>query len=515
MPPDAVRFAEMTTRLGDDLVRFVPELLLCGAIVLMLLGRMLRPTARTHQSTTALLACAAAFAVLVVQWLSFTDDIRGGPAFVGLLVFDPFSVYLRGLILAATMVTLILSRITGLPDLADSADFATLLLGATVGMMTMTSANHLLSLFLAVEMASLPSYVLTGFLKGRPKASEAALKYVLFGAAASGIMLFGLTLLAGAHGTGLLPALTQRIGIQLSETGIDLPLLTGLLFTFAGLAFKLSAVPFHFWLPDAFEGAAAEVAGFLSVASKAAAVGLTGRLVLMLQDKALDAGAASIHIPQTVGLLLAAVAAVTATAGNLLALPQTDLKRLLGYSTIAHAGYLTMALATITAAGLSAALVYLAAYLAMNLGAFAVVAFVRRQTGGESLASLAGLMTRSPAVGASFAVFLLALLGLPPLAGFAGKFLVFSAVYDAGQTYGGSLRAYFVTLLAVGVVNAAIGAGVYLNLLKIMAFDEPEAGDTTPIPAAGVWLVAILAVALIAFGIWWSPLVTIARFAVG
>ena len=186
-----------------------------------------------------------------------------------------------------------------------------------------------------------------------------------------------------------------------------------------------------------------------------------------------DANPDGLQWPETLGLALIVVAAITATLGNLAALGQTNLKRMLGYSTVAHAGYMLMGLATFRKEGVAAVLVYLAGYLLMNLGAFAVVAVVRNRTGSETVAACRGLMARSPAVGVPLAVFLASLLGLPPLAGFAGKFLVFSAVYDAGQFYGGTLGVAFTVLLAVGVLNTVVSAGYYLAILRSAGLDEP------------------------------------------
>jgi NADH-quinone oxidoreductase subunit N len=518
MPPDAPRFAELQSQLAIDLLRLAPELVLCGAIVLMLFARLFRAGAAVHMATVGLIAGAAGIALLVIQWLGFTSLIPGGAGFDGLLQFDAFGCYLRTLILTAAMLVLILGRVTGLPDREDSADYTVLLLGATLGMMLMASANHLLAVFLAVEMASLPSYVLSGFLKGRPKASEAALKYVVFGAAASGVMLFGISLLVGRTGSALVPDVARGVALIVKDGGFDLPLLAGLLFTFVGLAFKLSAVPVHLWLPDAFEGAAAEVAAFLSVASKAAAVGLTARLLLSLQDQALAVGLPETTMPGTVGLVVLVAAALTSTVGNLAALPQTNVKRLLAYSTVAHAGYLMMALVPMSKAGVVAVLVYLTAYLFMNLGAFAVVAFNRNRTGSEDVSSLSGLLTRSPALGVALAVFLFGLLGVPPLAGFAGKFLAFAAVYDAGQTYADTapaLGTWHYALLGVGVVNTALSAGYYLRLVRVMSLDEPT--DATPLgePRSARLYVGVLAVAVLVMGVWWSPVLELARKAVG
>src|SRR5262249_21787140 len=263
--------------------------------------------------------------------------------------------------------------------------FHVLLLGATLGMMIMSEANHLLMTYIGVEMASLPSYGLAGFLKGRRQSSEAALKYVVYGGGASGVMVYGISLLAGKFGTAYLPDVATGYLASLQggagATPFDAVLVLGTLFFLIGIGFKLAAVPFHFWCPDVFEGASAEVAGFLSVASKGAALALLARFVLVL-----IAGGAGVHerdpratppdntrFVRYLAPALALAAAITATFGNLAAYVQTNLKRLLAYSTIAHAGYMMMGLATLTSEGAGAVLFYLVAYFLMNLGAFAVV----------------------------------------------------------------------------------------------------------------------------------------------
>src|SRR5690242_6194600 len=228
-------------------------------------------------------------------------------------------------------------------------------------MVIMASATHLLMIYIGVEMASLPSYALAGYLKGRRQSSEAALKYVVYGGGAAGVMLYGISLLAGKYGTAYIPDLASFIAHGQFEPVV----LLGSLFILVGFGFKLAAVPFHFWCPDVFEGAAAEVAGFLSVASKAAAVALTLRVLLTVHDAAWNS---PWLVPGSLGLAVGVVAAVTVTFGNLAAFAQTNLKRLLAYSTIAHAGYMLLAVAVCTPTATSAVLFYLVAYLLMNLG---------------------------------------------------------------------------------------------------------------------------------------------------
>ena len=500
MLPDLDQF----TALGTDLLRFLPELVLAGGVILLLLLRLVPKFDRAHLGTVSTAVAAAALVAAV--WQSPGES----SVFTGLLALDGLAVYLRILLLAFTVLLSILCLLTGIPDRDDAADFGVLLLGGTLGLMLMVSANHLLIVFLGLEMASLPSYALAGFLKGRRTGSEAALKYVLYGAASAGVALYGISLLTAAFGTGDLTVIASRLTGGIHGPAPFLPL-AGLVLLLVGFGFKLAVVPFHFWLPDVFDGATAEVGAFLSVASKAAAVGLTARVLLALQDHSLDL----LKWPETLGLILIVVAAITATLGNLAALGQTNLKRMLGYSTIAHAGYMLMGLATFRREGVAAVLVYLAGYLLMNLGAFAVVAVVRNRTGSETVAACRGLIARSPAVGVPLAVFLASLLGLPPLAGFAGKFLVFAAVYDAGQFYGGTLGVAFTVLLAVGVLNTVVSAGYYLAILRSAGLDEP----TDPQPLGESWGVAVylglLAVALVVVGVAWGPLAEWATTAVG
>ncbi|HEX4612710.1 MAG TPA: NADH-quinone oxidoreductase subunit N, partial [Urbifossiella sp.] len=421
----------------------------------------------------------------------------------GMLVADPFAGFVRTVVLAAALVTVLVTRVTGLPDAEDSGDFYCLLLGGTLGMLLMAAADHLLMVFIAVEMASLPSYALAGFLKGRRTGGEAALKYVVFGAGASGVMLYGISLTAGTFGSGYLPDLATGVAARLAaHGGFDPLLLAGLVLTLVGLGFKLAAVPFHFWCPDVFAGAAAEVAGFLSVASKAAAVGLTARLLYSLHAAVPDPWL----VPRTLGVGVGVVGAVTVTFGNLAAFAQTDLKRLLAYSTIAHAGYMLLGLAALSLGAASAVLYYLAAYLLMNLGAFAVVALVRNATGAEDVGAFRGLAGRAPVAAVAMAVFLFSLLGFPPLAGFAGKFQVFAAVYEAARMAPGWLGTTFYVFLAVGAANTAVSAVYYLKVVRAMVLEEADGPPAAAPGLAANAVLAALAAGVVALGVVWNPL---------
>ncbi|HJZ59398.1 MAG TPA: NADH-quinone oxidoreductase subunit N [Gemmataceae bacterium] len=504
MYPTARQIGDLQDELGKDLYLFLPELVVCAGIVVLLLCRLVRVLDRAHLGGLAVAILAVA---LFAAGFQVTDTGKQDtPFFSGMLASDAFAGLVRTLILAAALFTVVLTLLTGIPDREDSADFHALLLGGTLGMMLMASANHLLMVFIAVEMASLPSYALAGFLKGKKPGSEAALKYVVFGAAASGVMLYGITLIAGTFGTGYLPDVAKAISLS---DRLDPAVLAGFALLLVGLGFKLAAVPFHFWCPDVFEGAAAEVAGFLSVASKAAAVALTARVLLRLQ-------AAEVLspwlLPGSLGLGLGVVAAVTVTFGNLAAFAQTNLKRLLAYSTIAHAGYMLLGVAVMTTQAASAVLYYLAAYLLMNQGAFAVVALVRNLTGSETIDAYRGLVWRSPVLAVTMALFLFSLLGFPPLAGFAGKFQVFDALYEAGKAAVAAgrsdLGAAWYALFGVGAVNTALSAYYYLRVVRAMLLEDESspAVVTGRLSAPAASYLSVLAALLVALGVVWNPL---------
>jgi NADH-quinone oxidoreductase subunit N len=484
--------------LGFDALTVVPELTVAATAVLLLGLRLVPAFDRLHLGRVALPACLVALAAAAGPWFGVIPPTpaAGAAIFDGLLAFDPAAAWVRLVVLTATTLTVLLTLTTGIPDTEDSADFYTLLMGGTLGMLLMASAQHLLLAYLAVEMASLPSYALTGFLKGRRTAGEASLKYVVFGGSASGLMLYGMSLLVGVNGGGSFAVLGT------TSPGSDPVALFGWVCVSAGLGFKLAAVPFHVWCPDVFEGAPAEVAGFLSVASKAAALGLTLRLV------------GSLPSPAEAGPVLAVFAGVTATVGNLAAFGQTNLPRLLAYSTIAHAGYMLMGVATTDAAGRAAVLFYLPAYLLMNLGAFAAVAALRNRAGTVELPALAGIAARAPWTVAALGVCLVGLLGLPPLAGFAAKFQVFAALYDAGQS--SPRGGLYLTLLGVAGLNTVLSAYYYLGVLHTLVLREPPTDVADGRPARGATALAVvLAAGTLAAGVAWGPLAESAARAAG
>ncbi len=525
-----------------SLPAFRPELVLCTTIVVMLFVRLFRVGERIDPFLVALLGVGYAFwSAIPAGGIGQLGAVASHEIFTGMLVYDSMTVFFRLFLLGFAVWFVVLVRMTGLADRQDGQDFYTLLLGATLGMCIMASANHLVTVFLGIEMASVPSYVMAGIIKGRQRAGEAALKYAVYGAGAAGVMLYGISLLAGLTGSAHLPTIAAQLAamdipakLAAGEDGGTLMVLAlaGLMIM-VGLAFKLSAVPFHFWCPDVFEGASAEVDAFLSVASKGAAMALLVRVAIGVST--LQSGAAGLPTAEAVSpvvvsselptaeavspvevgplapvrsfivRLLAVVAAVTCTFGNLAAYGQTNIKRMLAYSTIAHAGYMMMAIAAaVHLAGtdvagaqdaVSALLFYLAVYLFMNLGAFAVVAFLRNAMHSEEIADYAGLIRSCPVTSIALVVILVSLVGIPPLAGFFGKFYVFYALVDAGGPW-------MIGLLVIAGVNTVISLIYYLRVAKVVCVDaEPEGRGLVQLGTLPALYVFVVALPVVIYGI--------------
>ena len=522
---------------------FRPELCLVATIVLLLLCRML-PLLRYVDSGAIALG-----GVCFAAWYAYTDFLSidsqmadsllstsavRNELFGGLLVFDSFTAFLRLVLAGFLVLYVVLTKLSGIPDREDGADFYSLVLGSSLGMCLMVSANNLLMVFMAVEMASVPSYALAGMLKGRPASSEAALKYAVYGAGAAGVMLYGISLISGVLGTLVLPDVSFEISRVLAAggtSGSTMVLCLGGLMLSVGLAFKLSAVPFHFWCPDVFEGAAAEVGAFLSVASKAAAVALLVRVAFAFSAPVtedvvgMSANAvANTDVRHFIVYVIGLFAAVTCTFGNLAAYGQTNMKRLLAYSTIAHAGYIMMAVAAAVALvatspegardAVSAVAFYLATYLFMNLGAFGIVALLRNRLKSEEISSYAGLIRVSPGIVVATAVVLVSLIGLPPLAGFVAKFLVFSSLVDAITA--GAESPLMLSLLVIGGFNTVVSLFYYLRVLKVMTFDPlPEDRVSEPfsfVSISGAMITSLVLPGVI-FGVFWSGLYAAAHLA--
>jgi NADH-quinone oxidoreductase subunit N len=466
----------MSTVLWESLQGWWPE------VILSLGGLKILVCAAWYPSPRAALAAAWAFLALAAAALWVVPVPTAGSLFFGLITCDPFSLAFRWLALGSVAVVLLMIQTSKDVERSAHGEYAGLLLLIGVGLMLMAEANHLLMAYLAMEFVSLGSYLLVG-LPQNARAAEAALKYLLFGALASGIMLFGMSLLFGLTGTLAFPQLPGAV------SGLGEPMHGALLVStallLAGLAFKISMVPFHMWTPDAYEGAPIPVTAFLSVGPKAAGLALLVRMMEALRP----------IWPELLPALLVLTLA-TMTLGNLVALVQSNVKRLFAYSTIGQVGYLLIGVAAHSRLGTEALLCYLAAYLFMNFGAFACIIAVVNDTGSESLESFRGLSRRSPGLALMCAVFLLSLAGIPPLLGFVGKFLLFGSALDARQPW----------LAFGGIVNSAVALYYYVNLIRLMYLAAPA--HTAPLRGIG-WLrlaLGLCAAATILLGLFPEPL---------
>ena len=408
------------------------------------------------------------------------------PAFQTMALADGLGLFASGLLIAAALALLLsLERVADFTPHAGA--YYALILLATTGMTALTIASDFMTIFIAIEILSLALYILSGFNRKDARSGEAALKYFLLGAFASGFLLYGIALIYGATGTTNLSAITQGI-LPLSVSLPFKPLLPiGIGLVLVGFGFKVALVPFHMWTPDVYQGAPTPVTAFMSVGTKAAVFVALIRVL-----------AAVPTAEQPWLLALAILAVLTMTLGNLAALRQTSLKRMLAYSSIAHAGYILIGLAAGNQQGVEAAIYYLLAYTFMTLGAFAVVLAVqRREENDVSIERLHGLADRQPVLAVLMAIFMFSLAGIPPLAGFFAKLYVFSAAVEAGLTW----------LAIIGVINSAIGAYYYLRVTVAMFMADPAAGAVAaPKPR---WMVmttiVIAALGTVVLGLWQWP----------
>jgi len=495
---------------AESLAGFVPELvLIAGMIALFMIDLLARRSEKRHETL-----CLSALAVFALAGAALSmQPATGSGLFRGLIVTDGFATFFKALFLAAGGATVLLVWDSNEIPRSRTGEFFALLVALVLGMFLMASASDLLMVYLSLEMVSIISYVLTGFRTGDRRANEAALKYVIYGGVASGVMIYGISLLYGLFGTtsligvGAIPDLLSQgvrspwmkvLGTSAGMVG-DLALVVGIVFTLAGVAYKIAAVPFHMWCPDVYEGAPTPFTAFLSTGPKAAGIALALRLMYGA-FATIDAGGelrslTQVPWPALVGIL----SVVTMTLGNFVAIVQTSVKRLLAYSSIAHAGYLLMGLTVVTNEGASSMMFYAAIYLLMNVGAFAVVVAVAQAQGSDRIEEFRGLGFRSPLAALALAIFLFSLTGLPPFAGFVGKFYLFKAVVAKGGVW-------YVALAIAGAVNSAVSLYYYARIVRAMYIDKPAA-DAKPMTVAPLMNAVLvgLAVPVLVLGIWFAP----------
>ena len=444
-----------------ELLKFAsPE----GVVVLTALGVL----SVSLVSKRATAACAfVAVLGLVIAIIAVTFLPRNETLFDGMLVISPLTSLFKIICLALTFFTILLAQAQKAPR--HHGEYLALVLLATVGLMLLVGSEELLMIFIGLELLGLSLYILAAFDKTDARSAEAGLKYFLFGSTSSAFTLFGISLIYGMTGTTSL----AQIGARLATTPVQSLLAAGIVMTLVGFAFKIAAAPFHLWAPDAYQGAPVPSAAFIASGSKVASFVVLGKIVLV--GFAPVHGSAGWHA-MVAGWspVLATLAALSIVIGNLVALAQVNVRRLLAYSAVAHAGYTLIGIVAGDREGFSAALFYTTVYAITLIGAFGVVGVVRRETGGDNFSNFRGLSSRSPLLAGCMAIFMLSLAGIPPLAGFFGKFYLFSAALHAGANQA------LLWLVALGLVGSFVSLYYYLLVLKAIFVDVSSVASAEP-----------------------------------
>ena len=453
----------------DSLKYFLPELILVWTLAVVIVVDLALRGRQDRRWGTAAIALAGL--VLAGFYTVMLGDAPQGTLFTRMVVLDHFGVLLRGLFIVTAILVLLLSVPSRELSRLNQGELFALLLAVTVSMMWMANSINLLMMYLALEMVSVCSYIMVGYLKGERLSNEASLKYILFGAIATGTMLYGLSILYGLTGTLDIYEIRAALLGQGAASEAGPALLFIVILVLAGIGFKTAAVPFHFWCPDAYTGAPTPVTAFLSVGPKVAGFAV---LIRFFFGGMAQPGPETAQMVQMVGpvnwqTILIGVSVITMTVGNVAALLQSNLKRLFAYSSIAHSGYILMGAVVLSEEGIQAMLAYIVIYLFMNLGAFLVVIIVHDNVGSFDIKDYAGIWKRSPMLTIAMAIFLLSLMGIPPFAGFLAKFYIFSAVIRAGLGW----------FAVVGVLNAAIAAYYYMKIIKTMVIEGDSSGDSS------------------------------------
>ncbi len=488
----------------ESLNYFTPELaLMLTFFVLLLVDLFFR------KSKYLLPAISLVGFIVSGYLLVYTPDVKGflfstGMTNIGLYVIDPFSFFFKILILLAMIYTILFSLSSKEINEAggNRGEYYVLLSSFALGMFLLTSTIDLLLMYLSFELVSLSSYILAGFTRNVKRSAEASLKYIIFGAVASGAMLYGISILYGLTGTTNL----YLINFYLSNQNIEsLPLVIAGLLIIGGIGFKISMAPFHFWTPDVYEGAPITITAVLSVASKAAGFALLIRsLKIMFIDYTatnLQSSAWAILSQFKWNELIAGLAVLTMTLGNLAALWQSNLKRMLAYSSIAHAGYMLTGFVILDNQGIMAILIYFFIYLFMNLGAFFVVMLIADKLGSEEMEDYTGLGYKAPFLGVSLTIFLISLTGIPPTAGFVAKLYLFGAL----------IKAKWIWLAVIGVLNSVISLYYYLKVVKNMFLRESEIEYSHNLGHGNLLITLSLLIPTLLFGIYFKPIIEFAE----
>ena len=474
---------------------FVPEIILVITVIAALITDLF-----LKKSKTDLIGWVLGIGLIVVGLAVINlSHVPPTTLFLDMIVIDPFSSFIKIVIILATLFVIVASWSNHELNDYRKGEYFTIMGIMVIGLFLMASSIDIIMLYISIEVVSIMSFILAAYMKLDTRSNEAGLKYVIYGAFSSGVMLYGLSIVYGLTGS------TNYFVIQESISALDSTanpaLVMALLMIFAGFGYKISSVPFHFWTPDVYEGSPTTITAYLSVAPKAAGFAMIIRFFhqIFSDGNALGAGtvgSTDMPWPEILGVL----AVVTMTLGNLVAIQQKSVKRMLAYSSIAHAGYMMLALPVISIDAVEAIMVYLFVYLFMNLGAFFIVITVKNKTGGETFDDYKGLGWKMPFVGSMMTLFMLSLTGLPPTAGFVGKLYIFKTLIGAGNSY------YWLVL--AGGINSVISLYYYFHVVRVMFFEGKRSDKITQPPAIMFGLIVVTAVPSLLLGLYWNPLIS-------
>ncbi|MDX2128389.1 MAG: NADH-quinone oxidoreductase subunit N [Chloroherpetonaceae bacterium] len=477
---------------------FSPELCLSGLFLIIVLLDLVLKSGRRK-----VIPAVAIVGFFVTGYFVFQQhSLEFGNYFLGMHAVDPFALFFKYLFLFSGILAILISLSS--EELTKSAtrslgEYYAIVVAMVLGMFLMASASDMLMMYLSLELVSLSSYVLTGYLKGNIRSSEASLKYIIYGSVSSGLMIYGISILYGLTGVTNIYAISDFLRIHDVDS---VALLLSLLLIMGGFGYKIGAVPFHFWSPDVYEGAPTPVTAFLSVGSKAAGFAMLIRFLRV----SFPSGANEIGL-DWVGLL-SLLALTSMILGNFVAVWQTNVKRILAYSSIAHAGYILLGVLVADDLGTQAVLFYLTAYTVMNIGAFFVIILISNKIGSDDINDYKGLGKRMPILAAALTVFLISLTGLPPTVGFIGKYMIFSALLSKGST--------FVLLATAGILTSVVSLYYYFKIPLNMYLKESESGNQSPIEFGILQnaLVSFLMIMIFVMGVYFAPLSNLAKYSV-
>ena len=471
---------------------YYPELILIGVILAAIIYDL-----TIHKSKSGNVGWVLVAGLIVVAGAIYFQEQRVTTLFTDSIVLDPFASFFKLIVILATIFVSIVSLQSGELKEYRKGEYFTLLGIIVFGLFLMVSTVDLIMVYLSIEIVSIMSFVLAGYLKQNTRSNEAGLKYVVYGAFSSGIMLFGLSYIYGLTGSTNYFLIQQAIATM--DASANTALFMAMIMVLAGFGYKISSVPFHFWTPDVYEGAPTTITAYLSIAPKAGAFAM---MIRFFNQVLADGGAMGGLDASSVASLpwaniMSLLAVITMTLGNVVAIQQNNIKRMLAYSSIAHAGYMLLAMPVMSGDSVYAIMIYLVMYLFMNLGAFFVVITVKNKTGGETFDDYKGLGWEMPLIGVVMTIFMVSLTGLPPSAGFIGKFYIFASLIKGGNQ--------FYWLVVVGGINSVVSLYYYFRVVKVM-FLEGERKDTIlqpPTVMAGMLLAT--AIPTVILGIYWTP----------